>query len=161
MTPLALIIAILLQASPSPNATAVPPAPVREALYPILDALSEAESHYADRRSDQQNAKFNAGFDKAARLIDQLSQRKTENSDEALVVLLNFYVGEATGEDLLHDVTKRAKRMLPLLLKYRDKRVTFPDRSYPASIILDSGARRQNFDDAINAIRAGKVLGDD
>ena len=104
-------------------------------LYPILDLRVEAESHEGSQR--------NSEFDQADGLINRLSQLKTRNSDEALVVLMNLYVGEAPGGDLLHYVTKRGKRMLPLLLKYRGKRVVFPGKSYPASIFLDLDARKR------------------
>jgi hypothetical protein len=85
---------------------------------------------------------------------------KTKASDEALIVLMNFYLGEATSEDVLHHVTVRGKRMLPLLLKYRDARLIFPKKDY-ASILLPADVRREDFDSAIKSIEARKTLGED
>ncbi len=90
-----------------------------------------------------------------------LLQTTTKASDEALVVLMNFYVGESLGEDLLHQVTVRGKRMLPLLLKYRNAHVVFSSRTYPSSLLLGPDVRKENFDDAINGVRAGKIIGED
>jgi hypothetical protein len=102
----------------------------------------------------------NAAFLEAERLTGKLFQDKTESSDEALVVLMNFYIGEATGADLLHHVTVRGKRMLPLLMKYRDARVIFSKGDY-ASIRLPADVRREDFDDAIKSIKVGKIMGED
>ena len=73
---------------------------------------------------------------------------------------MNFYIGEATGEDVLHHVTVRGKRMLPLLLKYRDASVILAKKNY-ASIRLGADVRREKFDDAIKSIKAGKIIGVD
>jgi len=136
----------------STAATIVPPSDVQEKVRPILDLSRQAKATH----SAQQNAMFL----EAERLTGKLFQDKTKSSDEALVVLMNFYVGEATGEDVLHHVTVRGKRMLPLLLKYRDAHVIFPKGNY-ASVLLPTDVRRENFDDAIKSIKAGKTLGED
>jgi hypothetical protein len=74
---------------------------------------------------------------------------------------MNFYVGESPGEDVLHQVTVRGKRMLPLLLKYRNVHVIFSGRKYPSSLLLAPEVKKENFDDAIKSVRAGKVIGED
>ena len=84
---------------------------------------------------------------------------KTRTSDEALVVLMNFYVGESLQPDLVHQVTLRGKRMLPLLLKYKSASVAFADRKYPRSLLLADDIRQMGFDNAIDSIRTGKVFG--
>jgi len=50
--------------------------------------------------------------------------------------------------------------MLPLLLKYRDTRVVFPNKDYE-SIRLPADVRREDFDDVIKSIKAGKIMGED
>ena len=132
--------------------TVVPQTDVLEKVLPILDVCRRAVATQGERQ--------NAAFLKAGRLTGKLFQDKTKSSDEALVVLMNFYIGEATGEDLLHHVTVRGKRMLPLLLKYRDAHVIFPKGNY-ASVLLPADVRRENFDDVIKSIKAGKTLGED
>ena len=153
MKRLFLVIALTLGLhAASTAATVVPPGDVQEKVRPILDLCRQAKATH----SAQQNAMFL----EAERLTGKLFQDKTKTSDEALVVLMNFYVGEATGEDVLHHVTVRGKRMLPLLLKYRDAHVIFPKGNY-ASVLLPADVRRENFDDAIKSIKAGKTLGED
>jgi hypothetical protein len=63
--------------------------------------------------------------------------------------------------DLVHEVTVRGKRMLPLLLKYSTASVTFSDRKYPPSMLLADDVRKKNFQVAIEAVRAGRVVGED
>jgi hypothetical protein len=133
-------------------ATVVPPSDVQEKVRPILDLCRQAKATHSGRQ--------NTMFLETERLTGKLFQDKAKSSDEALVVLLNFYVGEATGQDVLHHITVRGKRMLPLLLKYRDAHVILPKGNY-ASILLPADVRKEGFDDAIKSIKAGKTLGED
>ena len=131
----------------------VPPRDVQELVKPILDLCAEAEASHGKSQ--------NAAVWQTGKLMGVLFQMTTRASDEALVVLMNFYVGESLGEDLLHQVTVRGKRMLPLLLKYRKARVIFSQREYPSSLLLASDVRKEGFDVAIKSVRAGKVFGED
>jgi hypothetical protein len=142
-----------LQAANAAASAIVPPRDVQELVKPILDVRAEAEGSQGEHQ--------NAAFRQAAKLIGLVCQMRTEASDEALVVLMNFYVGEATGEDLLHQVTVRGKRMLPLLLKYRSAQVVFSDRKYPSSLLLTHEVKKEDFSNAINSVRAGKIVGED
>jgi hypothetical protein len=146
-------IAWTLQAAYVAASTIVPPRDVQELVKPILDVRAEAKASHGEHQ--------NAAFWQAAKLIGVVCQMKTKASDEALVVLMNFYVGEAPGEDLLHQVTVRGKRMLPLLLKYRNAHVVFSDRKYPSSLRLAPDVRKEDFDDAINNVRRGNIIGED
>ncbi len=94
-------------------------------------------------------------------MVGALFQTKTKTADEALVVLMNFYIGESLGDDLLHQITARGKRMLRLLLKYRDAHVIFPERKYPPSLLLAPDVKKENFDEAIKSVTAGKIVGED
>jgi hypothetical protein len=152
MRPLILAITLALQMT-NVAATVVPPREVQEKVRPILDLCEEAEAAQGERQ--------NATFHQAAKLTGQLFRVKTKSSDEALVVLMNFYIGESPGEDLRHQVTVRGKRMLPLLLKYRNARVTFSQKNYPSSLLLAADVKKQNFDEVIKSVRAGKVIGED
>jgi hypothetical protein len=145
-------IALTLRAA-NVAAEIVPPRDVQELVKPILDICAEAKASQGEHQ--------NGAFWQAAKLIGTLTQMRTKASDEALVVLMNFYVGESTGGDVLHQVTVRGKRMLPLLLKYRNSQVVFSNRTYPSSLLLALDVRKQNFDDAINNVRAGKIIGED
>jgi len=149
-TSLVFALTLALQITSAP-ASVVPPSHVQELVKPILDLCAKANVSQAEHHT---------AFLEAEGLTGKLFQDKTRSSDEALVVLMNFYIGEATGEDVLHHVTVRGKRMLPLLLKYRDASVIFAKRDY-ASIRLGVDVRKETFDDAIRSIKAGKIIGED
>jgi hypothetical protein len=152
MKPLILAIALSLQMA-NAAAPTVPPIAVQEILKPILDLCAEGEASPGEPQ--------NAAFYRAAKLTGALFTSKSKTADEALVVLMIFYIGESTGGDLLHQVTTRGRRMLPLLLKYRTANVAFSGRTYPSSIFLPADVRNEDFEKAIKSVRTGKVLGED
>jgi hypothetical protein len=152
MSTLFLIVAILIQAS----TTAIEVTPTHAAqdlVTPVLDLLAESKSAKGDRQQEM--------FFQAKKLLGQVIQSNAKASDEALAVLMRFYVGEATGSDLLHAVTTRGKRMLPLLSKYRNARVVFSRRKYPASLLLAPDVTEEDFNEAIKNIKTGTVVGED
>jgi hypothetical protein len=100
-----------------------------------------------------------AAYWQSGKLLARLFQLKTRDSDEALVVMMEFYVGEASGADIVHEVTLRGKRMMPLLLKYRDSSVTFPDKKYPSFLLSRKDVKIEDFDNAISSIKAGSIYG--
>ncbi len=148
-----LIIAIVLALQVVSAAEIVPPKEVQVLLKPILDLRAKAESSQGEQ---QQSA-----FVQSEKLISNLFQKKSRAADEALVVLMNFYVGESLQTDLLHQVTTRGKRMLPLLLKYEQAPVVFPRLKYPKSLLVADDVRKKSFDDAIEAVKTGRVVGED
>jgi hypothetical protein len=152
LTSLILVITLALQITSAP-ATVVPPSDVRKSVTPILDLCARTEKTQADDHDEQV---FEYG-----RMVGALFQTKTKSADEALVVLMDFYIGESLGDDLLHQVTKRGKRMLPLLMKYRTARIVFPEREYPSSLLVSPEVKRENSDSAIKSVKAGKVIGED
>jgi hypothetical protein len=102
-----------------------------------------------------------ARWGKVAVLVARLQSNETRPADEALVVLLQYYVGESESFDLMADIAKRGKRELPYLLKYRDLVPRIPGRNYPNSILTDRDFRKHEFDETIGAIKRGKTLSDD
>jgi hypothetical protein len=52
------------------------------------------------------------------KLFERLLNNRTNVGDEALAYLLNVYMGEHSGEELVCEVTNRGKRMLPLIENY-------------------------------------------
>jgi hypothetical protein len=131
----------------------VPPPPVQALVTPFLDLRAQAE---LAKGQEQQSA-----FQQSEKLLAHLFGLKTRASDEALIVLMNFYVGESLGPDLVHQVTLRGKQMLPLLMKYRAASVSFPNKTYAPSLLVAGDVRRTNFDNAIKSIQAGKVFGEE
>ena len=53
------------------------------------------------------------------KLFESLLANRTPASDEALAYLLNVYMGEHSGEELVCEVTNRGKRMVPLIRAYQ------------------------------------------
>jgi len=105
------------------------------------------------------------GLDKAYKdseyAVNRLFRIRSKASTHALVVLIGFYLGEATGGDILHNVTKRGRAAVPYLLKYQDHPPTVPNRDYPNSIRAPEEVRKEDFTTALKAIEDGKVLGID
>ena len=50
---------------------------------------------------------------------EALANNNARAADEALAVLLHFYIGEHSGEELMDEAVQRGKRMLPLLRRYQ------------------------------------------
>jgi hypothetical protein len=150
-----LLVYVLILMSQVAQATSavIPPKDTQALLEPILSLRVDAESLEGEQHQ--------AALERSEKLIARLFKMKTRASDEALVVLMNFYVGESLQPDLVHEVTARGKRMLPLLLKYSTASVTFSERKYPPSMLLTDEVRRKNFKDAFEAVRAGRVVGED
>jgi len=148
-----LIIAVILALQvATATAEIVPPKEAQALLKPILDLRAKAESAQGEQ---QQSA-----FEQSEKLIGSLFHKKSRAANEALVVLMNFYVGESLQPDLVHQVTVRGKQMLPLLLKYRKASVAFSGFKYPPSLLVADDVRKKSFDDAIEAVRTGKVIGE-
>ncbi|MGA8367669.1 MAG: hypothetical protein ACLQMT_12235 [Candidatus Acidiferrales bacterium] len=95
------------------------------------------------------------------RSLEKAMGDQSSTGDESLVVLLSFSIGESTGEDLLHEVTVRGKRMLPLLMRYKGKTVVFEDGKGFDELRLPAQTREENYTTAISFIKAGRVWGSD
>jgi hypothetical protein len=86
-------------------------------------------------------------------LLAQLTQRKDARADEALVVLMCFYIGESQEEE--DAVIQRGRRMMRLLNKYRHTVPRIPDRAYPDSMLKGASNKEDSFRGAIVAIERG------
>ena len=62
-------------------------------------------------------------------LLYSLIENENADTDEALVVLTCFYIGESQEER--DEIISRGTRMLTYLEKYRNKKPIIPDRNYP------------------------------
>jgi hypothetical protein len=51
--------------------------------------------------------------------------------------------------------------MLPLLLKYRNARITFRHRHYPSLLLISPNIKREDFKEAIDSVKAGEIIGQD
>lgn len=126
------------------------PPRVATLVIPILDA--EQEAFDGPRPMDQGEGShvWRVGV-----LMGKLFGNRTSVSDEALVVLLHYYVGEANGGDQLQEIICRGKRMLPYLRKYQSSSPEIPQRHYSKEVLLELQTVRENFKDVTDEINKG------
>jgi hypothetical protein len=84
-------------------------------------------------------------------------QQKNSASDEALIVLLHYYLGEANSEDELKEIVTRGKRMLPYLREYQSKVPRIDGKNYD-DMLLPVDTVREFFTDAIDLISKGQTI---
>jgi hypothetical protein len=116
----------------------VVPAQAAALVRPILDEVQKGVEHDETRLSN---------------LLYGLTQTKGRAADEALVVLMCFYVGESQEET--DAVIARGKRMLPLLGKYQSRNPEVPGRTYSASMLKGTSSKDDAFEGAVKAIHHG------
>jgi hypothetical protein len=114
------------------------PAKAAALLRPILDERQNGAQHEGSQLGN---------------LLYGLTQKKGRAADEALVVLMCFYIGESQEE--ADAVIARGKRMLPLLKKYQGKNPKIPGRTYPDSMIKGVSSKDDAFEGAVKAINHG------
>ncbi len=104
-----------------------------------------------------------AAADSLGRLVAERVRDDTVRGDQALALLLNFYLGEANDEDILYEVVRRGTRMLPLLESEswatRDKVVCAATASY-RSLVNEEDTRKLKLDTARQAIERGETWPD-
>lgn len=163
---LILSLSVLLSqpASPAPR----PPVPdaVSRLVIPILDAQLEAmrerDAQRQESMKQQAQGKSVEQFPpqpmlkRRDALLTGIVRKRGTYADEALVVLLDYSLGE--GEDVLveSEVTERGKRMLKYLSKYRSQRPLLPNRQFPEGMIRDG--RQARWSRIIDYVRAGRVV---
>ena len=82
--------------------------------------------------------------------LHKLTRQHGGSADEALVVLMCYYIGESQEET--DSVIKRGRQMLPYLKKYRDRIPIIPNREYPSSMLNSPANKIENFEGATKAI---------
>jgi hypothetical protein len=149
-------------ASKSPATRRMPqkltvPEPVAHLIRPLLDLRQKSQRPEINCPADadptkctDSNDDFENNFEE---LLAKLSGRKDSVSDEALVVLMCFYLGESQEET--DAVIGRGRRMLRYLNKYRYVTPHIPGRSYPGSMFKDHSVKADDFAGAIRAIQKG------
>jgi len=88
-----------------------------------------------------------------SQLLQKLIRENSVARDEALVVLMCFYLGESQEET--DAVIQRGKEMIKYLNKYRHAIPSIPGRAYPASMLKDSDVKADDFAGAKKAIEKG------
>jgi hypothetical protein len=93
--------------------------------------------------------------------LARLLEDNSAEADQAVVMLLDYYLGEAYDEDVLHNVTLRGRRALPHLLRFSTQRPSLEGIDPPESIILSKDERDRRFTVAIEHVKSGRVWGSD
>jgi hypothetical protein len=91
---------------------------------------------------------------KLGELLYRLVRQKGPSADEALVVLMCFYIGESQEET--DSVIARGRKMLIYLNQYFHTNPTIPNRSYPTSMMKTPSAKDDDFGGAITSITHGR-----
>ena len=123
---------------------------VAKLITPILDAHQEALEGPRPMSEEKGSPLWRSYV-----LTGKLLGNKSPASDEALVVLLYYYIGESTGGDQLQEIICRGNRMLPYLRKYQSFSPQIPRRHYSKDMFLEPQVVRENFKDAIDEINSG------
>ena len=112
--------------------------PVAALVRPILEEKQKG--------MEQNERKLNS-------LLYNLTQKHGHAADEALVVLMCFYIGESQEE--MDAVIARGKKMLPLLKKYQDRQPKIPGLTNLKSILKGPSSKTDDFAGAVKAINHG------
>jgi hypothetical protein len=132
----------------------VPPSVIK-LLIPVLDAYKKGMVDDSQEEERKGGSLWNADV-----LADRVMDNKTPAGDEALVVLLYYYTGEATGEDNTIEIIDRGKKMLPYLKKYQTHTPQIPDRDYK-ELLLERKTSQTSFREIIAAIERGDKVEND
>ena len=69
--------------------------------------------------------------------LDTLFGNNTKEGDEAVVILMSFYLGEHNGEELQENLLSRGPRMMPLLERYLHEEPSSLINRYPERVRLE------------------------
>lgn len=103
----------------------------------------------ASRVSEGTDGGTEAELDRA---LDVLMHREGTAADEALVILMSFYLGESRDTDLWENVVSRGPRILGLLKMYRDHSKPLPAFKCKANIRLSSELASEALESAMSEI---------
>jgi hypothetical protein len=98
----------------------------------------------------------NGGYPQTLDLLHEVAE-KSQNPDQALISLLDYYIGAAAGEVLPELITKRGKAMMPLLLSKKRRPLECAPQ-YIEFCAKDVEFRNNEIDAMIEAINEGRVL---
>jgi len=80
--------------------------------------------------------KPDASYDEVERRLEHLYGNSSAEADEAVVILMSFYLGEHNGEELYENLLSRGPRMIPIIEHYLHEPPTVVSR-YPKGLHLD------------------------
>lgn len=122
---------------------------LEELIAPVLKARCEAVKDEKDLPAAEYDRKVNEEAAKVAK-------DKSEAGDEAVVVLMDYWLGEGAGLGLTAEITERGKRLLPVLKKYAKEP---PPLASPCKYAMqDEDIRRGIFKMLTDMVEKGEKL---
>lgn len=76
-------------------------------------------------------------WDELDRRLDTLFRNNTKEGDEAVVILMSFYLGEHEGEEVEENLLSRGPRMIPLIERYLRQEPSSLLNEYPERVRLE------------------------
>ena len=116
-------------------------------VLPVLDARQQGLA--ADKDDPRK--------DKAADLLMEVFDDTTVAAAEAMALLLGFDLSVDCNQALLFEVKVRGKVILPYLARYGDGPAQVAGKQYPPAMLLSADQRKRRYEEAIEAIRTGKI----
>jgi hypothetical protein len=135
-------------------ALASPPGQVADPIQVRVEAILELSARCIVDEDRSHRHEFETA-------VARLLRDSSDAADRTLARLLHYYLGESNNEDVLHVITVRGKRMLPLLETERRNRPCQISKKYPAMILMPLPIDEDDYDTAIRYIQKGEVWGVD
>jgi len=85
--------------------------------------------------------------------LGTLYNNRSKEADEAVVILMSFYLGEHNGEELYENLISRGPRMIPLLERYLHEEPTTLLVQYPARVRLERATTTGFLQEALRTLR--------
>lgn len=123
---LALLIVALAFTVPGCHRSSTPRTSPSELAAHVLDARVQARK---ENNSDPD-------FEEVERRLADLYGNSSGQADEAIVILMSFYLGEHNGEELYENLLSRGPRMIPIVEHCLQEEPILVSR-YPKEIVLD------------------------
>lgn len=131
----------------------------------FLIALFALGRHRADPERNAPTALAAHIIDAAPRALDTddwndldtrlgaLYNNPSKEADEAVVILMSFYLGEHNGEELYENLIGRGPRMIPLLERYLRQEPASLLAQYPARVRLERATTTGFLQEALRTLR--------
>ena len=126
------------------------PGPDKGALRLVLPVLEARQQGLAAGEDDPRK-------EKPAELLMEMFDDTTVAAAEAMALLLGFDLGADCNQALLFEVKVRGKVILPYLARYGDGPAQVAGKQYPPAMLLSADQRKRRYEEAMGAIRTGKI----
>jgi TonB family protein len=85
--------------------------------------------------------------------LGALYNNPSKEADEAVVILMSFYLGEHNGEELYENLISRGPRMIPLLERYLHEEPATLLAQYPARVRLERATTTSFLQQALQTLK--------